>query len=64
MRSHILDFFSLRQDFEQLIVRQEIESGEDRSLGLQILSESSLDEVKVPVSLLELLEETLSCARL
>ena len=64
MRSHILNFFSLRQDFEQLIVRQEIESGEDRSLGLQILSETSLDEVKVPVSLLELLEETLSCARL
>jgi hypothetical protein len=62
MRSHIFNFLSLRQDFKKLIVGKEIESGENRSLGFKIFSKTSLDEIKVPVGILEFVKETFSSA--
>ena len=62
MGSDVSDFLGLGQDFQQLIVGQEVESGKDGSLLLEIVGETFLDDFKVLVCLLELFLETLSAA--
>lgn len=62
MRSHIFHFLGLGKNFEQIIIRQEIESSENASLGFKIISETSLNDFKVSVGVLESLEKTLSGA--
>lgn len=62
MRSHIFHFLGLGKNFEQIIIRQEIESSENASLGFKIISETSLNDFKVSVGFLESLEKTFSGA--
>lgn len=62
MRSYILDFFRLRQNFKQVVIRQEVESSEHCPLRFQVISKTTLDNFKVLVCLFESLFETLSGA--
>lgn len=62
MRSDIFHFLCLGKNFEQIIIRQEIESSENASLGFKIISETSLNDFKVSIGFLESLEKTFSGA--
>jgi hypothetical protein len=55
MGSDISNFLGLRKDLKKFIIGKEIESGKDRSLLLEIISKSFLDNFKVLVGLLEFL---------
>lgn len=44
---------SLGQDFEKLIVRQEVESGEQGSLGLQVVVKTFGDSLELFIGLFE-----------
>ena len=48
----------LGQDLQQLVIRQEVEPGEGRPLGLQVLAEPLLDLVQELVALLQVVQET------
>jgi len=54
VRTHITNFLCLRENFKQLIIRQEIETSEIGTLLLKIVSETLLHDFKILVSLLEL----------
>lgn len=56
MGLHLGGVFSLRQYLQQLLAGQEEEPREAQSLGLQVGVESSLDDLKVAVAVLELLQ--------
>ena len=58
MRLHSRGIFGLRQDLQQFIVGQEVESWEGRPLGLQVFAETFLDLVQELVTFLEVLMET------
>lgn len=58
MRSHVLDFLSLRKDFKQILGGQEVESGEDSALLLKIVLETTLHLLEVGVAHSEGLQET------
>lgn len=51
--THFSDFLGLRKNFEQLIVGQEVESSEIRTLLFQVVSKTLLDNVQVLVRLEE-----------
>jgi len=59
MGSHIPDLLGLGQDFQELIVGQEIESGENRSLFLEVVSKTFLHDFQVLVGFNELLFQAL-----
>jgi len=64
MRSDVLYLLGLRKNFEQIIVGQEIESSKDSSLGFKIVSETTLYDFEILVSLFESFFKALSSARL
>ena len=54
---HSLYIPSLRQDLDQIVARQEAETGEGCTLGTEIVIETLLDLLKLFVVLLELFED-------
>jgi hypothetical protein len=58
VRSYISDFLGLRQDFEQFIIGQEIETGKDRSLSLKVIFQTILNKIKILIGFNELFFET------
>jgi len=58
VRSDVSDLLGLRQDLEQLVVGEEVEPSEHRSLLLKIVGQPLLHNLEVLVGLLELLLES------
>jgi len=56
--AHVSDLLGLRQDFEKLIVGEEVETSEVGTLLLKVVGKTLLNDFEVLVGLLELLLET------
>jgi len=53
MRLHGERVLGLREDLEQLVIRQKVEARESDSFGLEVLRQSLLDELEHEIRFLE-----------
>lgn len=58
MRLDGFGVFGLTQDLQKVVVGQEVESGEDLPLGLQVHIQGFLDLFQLDVHIIELLQQT------
>ena len=58
MRLDGFGVFGLTQDLQKVVVGQEVESGEDLPLGLQVHIQGFLDLFQLDVHVIELLQQT------
>lgn len=49
VRLHLFDVLGLRQNFEQLIIGQEVETGEDGTLSFEVILKTLLDAIEIQV---------------